>query len=275
MRRRTCDPPGHDGRRPLWDNDPTAMAELSSDPGEPTRRPQPGRRNALSMLAPVERHTVQQRVYLELRRSLIEGQFAAGEVMRIQDVASRLGTSTMPVREALGRLVSEQALEPLPNRSIRVPLLTRERLDDLAAARRLIEGEAVRLAVRQLTADDIAKLRRITRGYDELTAGEEDHGHRAIYNHAFHFGIYRAAGSKVLLPIIESLWLQTGPFIRASASLYDGADGLSATHHHWRIIAALEERDGEAAAAVLGEDVERAFELLRDRLAHDEAETPT
>ena len=40
----------------------------------------------------------------------------------------------MPVREALGRLVSEQALEALPNRSVRVPLITRERLDDLARA---------------------------------------------------------------------------------------------------------------------------------------------
>ena len=47
--------------------------------------------------------------------------FDAGEMLRIQDLAETLQTSTMPVREALGRLVSEQALEALPNRSVRVP----------------------------------------------------------------------------------------------------------------------------------------------------------
>ena len=66
------------------------------------------RRGALS---PVGRETLHDRVYAELRRSLIHGMFDAGEMLRIQDVAERLQTSTMPVREALGRLVSEQALE--------------------------------------------------------------------------------------------------------------------------------------------------------------------
>ena len=65
------------------------------------------------------------------------------QMLRIQDLAETLQTSTMPVREALGRLVSEQALEALPNRTVRVPVITRERLDDLARARCLIEGELI------------------------------------------------------------------------------------------------------------------------------------
>ncbi len=84
-------------------------------------------------LSPVGRETLHDRVYAELRRSLIHGMFDAGEVLRIVELSETLQTSTMPVREALGRLVSEQALEALPNRSVRVPLITRERLDDLAA----------------------------------------------------------------------------------------------------------------------------------------------
>ena len=67
-------------------------------------------------------------------------------MLRIVDLAETLQTSTMPVREALARLVSEQALEALPSRSVRVPLITRERLDDLARARRLVEGELTALA---------------------------------------------------------------------------------------------------------------------------------
>ena len=56
------------------------------------------RRGALS---PVGRETLHDRVYAELRRSLIHGMFDAGEMLRIQDLAETLQTSTMPVREAL------------------------------------------------------------------------------------------------------------------------------------------------------------------------------
>ena len=99
------------------------------------------------MMAPVGRETLHDRVYAELRRSLIHGVLDAGQVLRIVDLAETLQTSTMPVREALARLVSEQALEALPSRSVRVPLITPERLDDLARARRLVEGQLTVLAL--------------------------------------------------------------------------------------------------------------------------------
>ena len=235
------------------------LAEPAPQPEGPSRFSS----SALSGLAPVERRTVQARVYEQLRHALIEGQFDAGEILRIQDLATRFETSTMPVREALGRLVGEQALDALPNRSVRVPLLTRERLDDVARARRLVEGEAIRLAAPRIDGTDIDRLTAITIAYDETMAKGGAQAHRAAYNHAFHFLIYRAAGSKVLLPIIESLWLQSGPFIRASANIYDGADGLSATHHHWHIVEALKLRDAEAAVEALRDDIGRAFDLLR------------
>src|SRR5262245_10108037 len=126
-------------------------------PHSPSRRT--GRMSSRSALSPVVRETLHDRVYAELRRSLIHGMFNAGEMMRIQDLARTLNTSTMPVREALGRLVSEQALEALPNRSVRVPLVTRERLDDLARARCLIEGQVTALALLRLTSDDFQKVR--------------------------------------------------------------------------------------------------------------------
>src|SRR6185312_15583667 len=112
-----------------------------------------------SALSPVGRETLHERVYAELRRSLIYGMFDAGDMLRIQDLAATLQTSTMPVRDALGRLVSEQALEALPNRSVRVPVITRERLEDLARARCLIEGQMTALAVANLTAEDFVRLK--------------------------------------------------------------------------------------------------------------------
>lgn len=224
--------------------------------------------NSVEALTPVGRETVQDRVYAQLRQTLISGGFAAGDPLRIVDLADRLQTSTMPVREALGRLVSEQALEAMPNRTVRVPLITRQRLDDLERARVLIEGRLVTLAMDNLGPDDIAVLKTINRDCD--TAFKE-HGQdigpvTSQFNQRFHFHIYRAAGSHVLIPIVESLWLQSGPVVRAAAQIHDEQGGLAATDHHWAMIDAIERRDTDAAVLALANDIGRSFDLVRVRL---------
>lgn len=227
------------------------------------------RANPRGPLSPVGRETLHDRVYAELKRSLMHGMLDAGASMRIQDLAATLETSTMPVREALGRLVSEQALESLPNRTVRVPLITRERLDDLARARCLIEGELVGLATSRLTADDLAMLRDLTHRCEAaFTADDPDKPHHTSeLNHAFHFHIYRAAGSAVLIPVVESLWLQSGPYVRAAAQIHDELRDMSGTHHHWALIEALERGDKVQAEKALKNDITRSFNLVRGRLA--------
>ena len=227
------------------------------------------RRGALS---PVGRETLHDRVYAELRRSLIHGMLDAGASLRIQDLAQTLQTSTMPVREALGRLVSEQALESLPNRTVRVPVITRGKLDDLARARCLIEGELVALALRNLAADDFAMLRQLTTECEAaFTSDDPDKAHlTSELNHAFHFYIYRAAGSDVLIPVVESLWLQSGPYVRAAAQIHDELRDMSGTHHHWALIDALERGDKAQSVKALKNDITRSFNLVRRRLADTE-----
>ena len=220
-------------------------------------------------LSPVGRETLHDRVYAELRRSLIHGMLDAGASLRIQDLAETLQTSTMPVREAIGRLVSEQALESLPNRTVRVPVITREKLDDLARARCLIEGELTALALRNLSAADFARLRELTRECEAAFASDApDKAHRTSeLNHAFHFYVYRAAGSDVLIPIVESLWLQSGPYVRAAAQIHDELRDMSGTHHHWALIQALECGNKAQSVRALRDDITRSFTLVRRRLA--------
>ncbi|RST85729.1 GntR family transcriptional regulator [Aquibium carbonis] len=225
-------------------------------------------RGSRGVLGPVVRDSLQERVYRELRGSLIHGVFDAGEILRIQDLADTLQTSTMPVREALARLVSEQALEALPSRSVRVPIINRERLDDLARARTLVEGELVRLAMGNLTATDFARIRDLTRACEAAFGGTAPDKAQATseLNHAFHFAIYGAAGSAVLLPIVESLWLQSGPYVRVAARVYQDNPEFSAVHHHWELIEALERGDEKAAAKALTDDITQSFNLIRGRL---------
>ena len=229
-----------------------------------------GRRHSLS---PIPRETLHDRVYAELRRSLIHGVFATGETLRIQELAEKLRTSTMPVREALARLVSEQALEALPNRSVRVPVITRERLEDLARARTLIEGQIVALALPHLTPADFAHLRQLA-GQCEAAFRSQDSDRARItseLNHAFHYYIYRAARSPVMIPIIESLWLQSGPYVQAAATLHEERRDLPGAHHHWALIDAMERGDEVDAIKALTDDISRSFNLVRQRLDAEDA----
>lgn len=223
-------------------------------------------------LTPVARESMQTQVYRELRRALMHGRFAPGQVLTIVDLAKSLNVSTMPVRDALSRLVSEQALEALPSRSVRVPLIDIARLEDLKRARILIEGEALALAVPHVSDEAIAAARRTVRAYDEAIAAR---GHFAIEqeldaNHAFHLSLYAAAGSAILIPIIESLWLQSGPVIRSAMQAFDPTSKISAPHYHAEIVEALVARDVAAARRALELDISRSFDLLIDALKSGE-----
>lgn len=219
------------------------------------------------------RETVQDRVYQELRRALIGGLFAPGQVLTIRQMADALVTSTMPVREAVGRLITEQALEMLPNRSIRVPPVTAERIADLLRARVLIEGEAMALAAVRMTPHQVAAIRAIMLEWEELRLGgnPETVDREVTLNHAFHFEIYRACGSPVLLPMIESLWLQSGPFTRAAIYAFSEAGANDAARFHHDIVTALERGDAGAARAALVADISRPFAYLGDKLAREAA----
>jgi DNA-binding GntR family transcriptional regulator len=208
----------------------------------------------------IERETVQDRVYSALRDKLMRGSFAPGQKLKIAELASAFGTSAMPVREALNRLAAERAIESMRNRSVRVPALSQDSLQDLMEARYAVEGLAVARAASKMTTETLAKLRRLIDAQSETDA-EHISEASAEQNRAFHFAIYRQSESKVLLPIIESLWLQFGPYLRVASERFDGREGRG-TNFHVEMVDALTRGDGKAARAALESDIGRAFDLV-------------
>jgi DNA-binding GntR family transcriptional regulator len=211
-------------------------------------------------LARIERETVQERVYAVLRDRLMRGGFEPGQKLKIAELASALGTSAMPVREALNRLTAERAIESMPNRSMRVPSLSKESLRDLMEARFAIEGLAVSRAASNMDTATLHSLRQLIAAQSETDA-EHISEASAEQNRAFHFAIYRRSGSVVLLPIIESLWLQFGPYLRVASERFDGREGRG-TNFHVAIVDALARGEGNAARKALESDIGRAFDLV-------------
>jgi DNA-binding GntR family transcriptional regulator len=211
-------------------------------------------------LARIARETVQERVYCALRDQLMRGGFEPGQKLKIAELAQAFGTSAMPVREALNRLTVERALETLPSRTVCVPALAKDALQDLRETRFAIEGLAISRAASNMTAECLATLERLIVAQSE-TDTEHVSEESAQQNRAFHFTIYRQSGSTVLLPIIESLWLQFGPYLREASERFDGGDGRG-TNFHVEMVEALARGDGTAARAALEADIGRAFDLV-------------
>lgn len=211
---------------------------------------------------PVGRETVQDRVYRQLRELILNGEVEPGQTITIQSLSDAFQVSAMPVREALRRLMAEQALTVVSGRSVGIPALTRDRLQDLRRVRSEIEPLATCWAAQRIGAPE---LRRLDDLVDSMQiAADEMDGRRFVpANHDFHFTIYRAAESSALLSIIESLWLQIGPYfhvLRASDNWH------AANAAHQQILAALRQRDGAAAAAALCRDIEDAAQTLEGLL---------
>ncbi len=211
-------------------------------------------------LAPARRRageTVQEFAFRRLRHAIMTGRFPPGLAVTIRGLAELLGVSAMPVREAMRRLVAERALDLLDNRRVRVPEMTVPRFDALIAARILLECEAARQALPLMDTTRLAELRRLDAAADEVFArGDVERTIEA--NFAFHKFLYSQAPSDALTPLIESIWLQIGPFMRAAltgATVYNRAD------RHAEALAAIEARDAPALARAIEADV-------RDGIGH-------
>lgn len=207
---------------------------------------------------PVDRETVQDRVYRRIRDMILNGEMEPGQTVTIPGLSAAFQVSAMPVREALRRLMAEQALMVVAGRSVGIPALTRTRLADLRRVRREVEGLAMAWAAERIGADDLRLLAGMVA--EMQRAADARDGKRYVpANHNFHFTIYRAAASPTLLTIIESLWLQIGPYfhvLRASENWH------AANSRHRTMLDALGRRDGGCAVEALQRDIDDAAAAL-------------
>ncbi|MAW82799.1 MAG: GntR family transcriptional regulator [Parvularcula sp.] len=157
--------------------------------------------------------TVQQRVYFSLSEDILAGRIEPGQSLTIRGIAEKLSVSSTPVREALRRLVAERALEMMDNRRVRIPEMTIERFDDLLSTRILLETEAAERSLPYLDETKIAELEVLDADVAHWSeTGDYDRWIKA--NFKFHETLYGARPDSTLVPLIRSIWLQIGPFLR-------------------------------------------------------------
>lgn len=195
--------------------------------------------------------TEQETVFRRLRAAIMTGSLPPGTTLTIRGLAETMACSSTPVREAVRRLSTEHAIEVLGNRRMQVPAMTPTRFEEIFSLRVATETHAALRALPYVSEILIDRLGRIDAELDlALEAG--DRSRLTILNHDFHRALYTANPHQTVMWMIESIWLQLGPFQR---QVIEGGLEFYLIDRHQEILGALRDRDPDALAAALDADI--------------------
>ena len=209
-------------------------------------------------VTPLRKESLQDGVFGRLCELILEGGIAPGESITVASVAEAFGVSPMPVREALTRLTAAGALTVVSGRTIGIPKLSRDRLEDLRRVRIEVETTAARWA----TVKALPTFHRQLAVILERLRDAEKTADTKLYvqaNYDFHFAIYRHAGSPLILAIIENLWLQISPYFHL---LRESGNFQISNLQHERIYEGVRCGDAEAVIDALTADIDGAYSVL-------------
>jgi len=202
--------------------------------------------------------TITKWVYEVLRHAVMCGQILPGRSLTLRELAKVLDVSPMPIREALKKLSSEQALEVKENRRIIVPSMTAMKFNELCETRIALETHAAIRALPYIEGTILAQLKTLDKKIDH--ARENNNMEEVItYNQAFHRMLYKANPHQISLPLIESLWLQLGPFLRLSNERIKDHYIID---RHQEALLAIQKKDTLALQIAIAADIREGFAFV-------------
>lgn len=187
--------------------------------------------------------------YQTIRAQILSGELEAGAWLRESELATQLGVSRTPVREALGRLVADGLARHEPNRGVRVEEWTPRDLDEIYDLRLLLESHGAAMAALN-PSTDVAMLGRLASEMSSITEQRHpDFGRLTELNNNFHNGLLEYSGSERLVAVVASI-VQV-PLVRQTFARYTQAELRRSMDHHHEIVSAVEAGDAQWAEAVM------------------------
>lgn len=193
-----------------------------------------------------------EQAYLAVRASIADGRLLPGARITERDLASALGVSPTPVREAIGKLELEGLVERVGARRLQVTDHPAETLRELMEVEVMLRAMEARFAARKISAESVERMRR---SIDELVAARE--GLTLVEQlemaRRFDAEIARAAGNPALRNLIESYAIYGGDSLPLAVEEYakDPQWVASRIAEHRAIVEALAARDEDAAERIM------------------------
>jgi DNA-binding GntR family transcriptional regulator len=207
--------------------------------------------------------------YRQMRDRILSGELQPGAAIQQRDLASLIGISTTPLREALRRLKSEGLVELDAHRDARISPLRAEEARDLLELRKSLDPLAAGLAAQRRTNADIQAIRAALAHVDPLPT-PPDIG-QLVAHRNFHAAIYRASHNDLLIGALEGLWDKADRYRRlALQTERSQAARDQKANEHQLLVDAIAAGDSDAAANVMHAHIDTSLGAAAVwRLAHD------
>jgi DNA-binding GntR family transcriptional regulator len=204
-----------------------------------------------------------ERAYRILLRAIERGELAGGSRLREAELATRIGLSRTPVREALARLEEQGLVINEGARGLVVAELDHRAIGELYLMREVLEGTAARLAAQHATDVEVAILRKIVERHSQL----KDPYDLSENHRLFHGTLYRCSHNRYLLKMLRSIHEAMLLLGQSALPTPDSAEGW--TREHVQLVEALERRDSEAAEKLARSQIAAAFKLRLSKMLSD------
>ena len=220
---------------------------------------------SLQTTSPVTPTLVADQVYEVLENRILTGSLASGTPLRVRDLAALVGTSVMPVREAIRRLEEAGLATRIPHRGAAVRTFTVAELIHIYDVRIVLEVEAATKGALNISSADLKRMDASCRKM--LQAVQEGRAVDALdLDEDVLRTLYAASGNPVLISTIEQLWLQCRPYkvIGATEALAQNDNTLWTPQP--ALVQALVAGDAAAATTITADSLASALRRLERRL---------
>ena len=208
--------------------------------------------------AKINEPSFQDRIYRELRQKIMLGDLTPGQSLTLRGVAESYEVSMTPAREVLRRLAAEGALIVTNTGRFMTPILSNDRLEELAALRGLLEPEIAARALPRAHLTLIDRLQLINSRISQAVIQKEPISYVQA-NLEFHRSLYLRAQAPAMLALVENIWLQIGPTMR---SLYEKVGVNETPVHHLSILSALKSGNESELRLMVRTDVTKGLRML-------------
>lgn len=211
----------------------------------------------------ITRITLHDAVLNQIRDMIIEGTLAPGTRINEGQVGAALGVSRTPLREAIKTLASEGLVEILPAKGAIVRRFSEADIREILEVLKSLEQTAGRLLCQRGSDSDIAKIRHL---HDEMMGLYTTRNRLSYFklNQAIHSAIARASGNGVLAQTHEQLQARIKRIRFIGNETPDR--WAAAVAEHEEMVAALERRDADGLAEVLGRHLDKTLDRVRDAI---------
>jgi len=197
----------------------------------------------------ISHQQINEQIYELLLSKIVAQEFTPGQKLQsVEEIASALGVSRTPVKDAINRLAVEGLLTIVPRKGTFVADVTPEGLKELYDVRLMMELHAAELTIDRITGEDMAKLEQLLLSCRKFVDGDHYTDYEAFLelDTDFHRSLFELAGNSLLLKLYEGINLHL-QVVRAYQKAPGVAAGAAATQaEHTAILAALKARDVKA-----------------------------